>query len=313
LRVAFFGTPDLAVPYLEALVESPHEVCVVVTQPDRVAGRGRDLRSPPVKSAAQRRGLCVLQPADCGEEWVTVALAGCAPEIGVVVAYGQILPPALLGCPSQRCLNVHYSLLPALRGAAPVQHALLEGLTETGVTLQWMSEELDAGDIILQERVAIEPEDNQATLFERLTTVGVPLLLQALDPIAAGIAPRTAQDPARATWAPELTTSQCRIDWSQPAERVRNLVRACNPRPGAYALRGGRRLKVLSVEVVKQMGRGEGGPPGSFVELDAKGRPVVRAGEGTVALVEVQPEGRRVMSGADFARGAKLSAGERLA
>jgi len=313
LRVAFFGTPDVAVHYLEALAESPHEVCVVVTRPDRTAGRGQDLRSPPVKLAAARRGLCVLQPEDCGDAGLTAALAGCAPEIGVVVAYGQILPPAVLACPSHRCINVHYSLLPALRGAAPVQHALLEGLTETGVTVQCMREELDAGDIILQQRVAIEPEDNQATLFERLTAVGVPLLVQALDLIADGTARPTVQDSARATWAPELATSQCRIDWSLPAHRVRNLVRACSPRPGAYALRRGQRLKVLGIEVLEEMGAGEGGPPGSYVEVDSQGRPVVMAGDAAVALVEVQAEGRRVMAGADFARGARLSAGERLA
>ncbi len=313
MRVAFFGTPGVAVRYLEALLASPHEVCAVVTQPDRAAGRGQDLRPPPVKSAAERRALCLLQPESCCDRQFVTALNDCAPDLGVVVAYGQILPLGVLSCPPQGCINVHYSLLPALRGAAPVQHALLQGLTETGVTVQWMSRDLDAGDIILQERVGIALEDNQATLLERTTTVGVPLLLRALDLIARGDAPRIPQDQGKATWAPALTTAQSRIDWSHPVARIRNLVRACNPRPGAYALRDGRRLKVLRVEPVAGRPAGEGGPPGSFVELDPRGYPVVTAGGGAVALVEVQPEGRRAMSGAEFARGAGLSKGQRLA
>ena len=312
MRIAFFGTPGAAVPYLAALMRSPHEVCVVVTQPDRVAGRGRELRPPAVKSAAQARALCLLQPETCRAEEFTEAFRACRPEIGVVVAYGQILPPSVLACPPRGCLNVHYSLLPALRGAAPVQQALLQGLDETGVTVQWMAEQLDAGDIVLQERVPVESDDNQTTLFERMATVGVPLLLKALELIEVGEAPRAPQDSTRATWAPELTAEQCRIDWSRSAEEIRDLVRACHPKPGAYTYRRGRRLKVVAVEVVREIPASDEGHTAGHVELDSTGRLVVKAGNGAVALVGVQPEGRRAMSGAEHARGARFSAGEKL-
>ncbi len=312
MRIAFFGTPNVAVPYLEALVGSRHDVCAVVTQPDRPAGRGQGLRAPAVKSAAEQRALCVLQPETCRAEEFAGAFRDCRPELGVVVAYGQILPPAVLACPPLGCVNVHYSLLPTLRGAAPVQHALLQGLLETGVTVQWMAAELDAGDVILQQTVPIEPDDTQVALFERLTAAGVPALLEALDAIEAGRAPHVSQDASQATWAPELTPEQCRIDWSCPAETIRNLVRACNPRPGAFTFRGERRLKVLAAEPPGESPEcGEGHIPG-LVEIDLAGRPVVGTGRGRLTLVAVQPEGRKAMSGAEFARGARFARGERL-
>jgi len=313
LRIVFFGTPDLAVPYLEGLVRAGHQVCAVVTQPDRPAGRGRELRPPPIKAAARGLELAVLQPACCEDETLASALQEHQPEVGVVVAYGNILPPKLLECPDLGCVNVHYSLLPALRGAAPVQRALAAGMPETGVTVQWMSPELDAGEIILQESAPIRADDNQATLFARLTEVGVPLLLRALGLVAEGTAPRVPQSEGQVTWAPELTKAECRIDWSQPAGQVRNLVAACSPDPGAHTFRSGRRLKVLAARVVEPLGVDYGGEPGTFVELDEGGCPVVAAGTGGVALVTVQPEGRRAMSGEDFARGARFASGERLA
>jgi methionyl-tRNA formyltransferase len=207
---------------------------------------------------------------------------------------------------------VHYSLLPSLRGAAPVQRALAAGMAETGVTVQWMSPVLDAGDILLQARAPIEPDDNQAALFARLTEIGVPLLLRSLDLIAAGAAPRSPQDEGQVTWAPELTKAECHIDWSKPALQIRNLIAACSPSPGAYAFRGKRRLKVLDARVAGKSAAAHKGQPGAVVELDSDGRPVVAAGSGVVVLVTVQPEGRRMMSGEDFARGAAFSPGERL-
>jgi methionyl-tRNA formyltransferase len=312
VRIAFFGTPQVAVPYLDALLASRHEVCAVVTQPDRPAGRGQEVRTSPVKARALAAAACLLQPETCRDVAASDGLRACSPELGVVVAYGQILPPAVLGCPPRGCVNVHYSLLPALRGAAPVQHALLAGLSETGVTVQWMAEELDSGDVILQQRVAIAPEDDQAALLERLTGVGVPLLVHALDLIEAGSPPRVPQDHARATWAPELSAADCRVDWSAPAEQIRNQARACSPKPGAYTFRDGRRLKLLAVDVAGPTQGDCGGEPGSFGEPDACGCPVVQAGRGRVVLREVQPEGRRAMSGAEFARGARLGPRARL-
>ena len=312
LRIVFFGTPEIAVPYLEALVEAGHRVCAVVTQPDRPAGRGRELRAAAVKVAAQGRGLPVLQPESCREPRLPQALRQSEAEMGVVVAYGNLLPCEVLDCPARGCVNVHYSLLPELRGAAPVQRALLAGLTETGVTVQWMSPELDAGDIICAERVLIGPDDNCASLFAKLNAVGPRLLLQALATIAEGVAPRTPQDPTRATWAPPLTKTDCRIDWSEPAERVWNRIRACAPRPGAFTARGERKLKVLKAAIVPGLALAGEGQPGTVAEVAHEGYPVVYTGCGALALTEVQPEGKPPMPGADYARGARFSPGERL-
>jgi len=313
VRVAFFGTPDVAVPYLEALIEAGHGVCVVVTQPDRPAGRGQDLRAAAVKVAAQAHGLPVLQPESCREPDFAQALRASGAETGVVVAYGNLLPCEVLDCPRRGCVNVHYSLLPELRGAAPVQRALLAGLTETGVTVQWISPDLDAGDIICAQRVAIEPEDDCASLFARLNAVGPRLLLHALALIAEGVAPRTPQDAAAVTWAPPLTKADCRIDWSEPAERVRNRIRACAPRPGAFTFRGERRLKVLKAVIVPGSALAGEGQPGTAAEMPWEGYPVVYTGYGALALTEVQPEGRPTMAGTDYARGARFARGERLA
>jgi len=302
----------VAVPYLRALAQAGHVLCVVVTQPDRPAGRGRELRTSAVRQDADRLGLPVLQPAACGDPAFRDSLRVTEPDVAAVVAYGNLLPPGVLGCPSLGCVNVHYSLLPKLRGAAPVQRALLEGLTETGVTVQWMSPELDAGDVIVAQPVTIGPDDDAAALFARLNEVGPRLLVEALRLIAAGCAPRVPQDETLVTWAPGLTTEECRVDWTEAAERVRNRVRACAPRPGAYTLRAGRRLKILGVAVVGPTSGTQEGLPGSLAETASDGYPVVYAGCGAVALVAVQPEGRPVMSGQAYARGARLSPGERL-
>ncbi len=263
--------------------------------------------------AAVGLGLPVLQPELCGDGTFLSTLRQHGPEIVVVVAYGNLLPPPLLECPALGCVNVHYSLLPALRGAAPVQRALLNGMHETGVTVQWMAPELDAGDIILQASLPVEPDDNQESLFARLTEAGVRVLLEALDLVAAGTAPRIPQDDSQVTWAPELTRAECRIDWARPAREIRNLVAACSPRPGAYALRGGRRLKVLAARVASRTASGHGGEAGTFVELDQEGCPLIAAGTDAIALVRVQPEGRRAMAGDEYARGARLSPGESFA
>lgn len=312
LRVCFFGTPNVAVPYLQALLDAGHEVCAVVSQPDRPAGRGRDVRPTPVKELALDSHLTVLQPETCGCPEFAEALAGNRPEVGVAVAYGQLIPPNILDCPQHGCLNVHYSLLPALRGGAPVQHALLRGLCETGVTVQTMAPELDAGDILLQERVPILPEDNSLDLFERLNESGPPGLLRALELVASGEARPTPQDESGVSWAPELSKEDCRIDWTRSAESIRNQVRACAPRPGAFAFRGKRRLKVLAAEVVEGPLPEGGGGPGAIAEHAGADSPVVMAGDGALALRTVQPEGKRAMSGEEWARGARLEPGEML-
>ncbi|GAH79899.1 unnamed protein product, partial [marine sediment metagenome] len=219
MRVIFFGTPQVAVAYLEMLHQR-HEVVTVVTQPDRPRGRGRTLTAPPVKHRAEELAVPVLQPQKANEPEFIAELAALNADLFVVVAYGQILSRKLLELPQMAAVNVHYSLLPKLRGAAPVQHALMQGLTETGVTVQHIAQEVDAGDIILQRAVSIEPEDDSQSLTVRLTEVGIELLAEALGLLERGEAPRVPQDHAQATYAPLLTKASGEIDWGRPAADI---------------------------------------------------------------------------------------------
>jgi len=309
MRTVFFGTPALAVSYLAALESAGHELVAVVTQPDRPAGRGRQLRPSAVKQAALQRGLRVLDPGSAASAEFIEAIAKLRPEVCVVVAYGQILTAALLAIPSTAFINVHYSLLPELRGAAPVYGALRQGRTHTGVTIQHLAEQLDAGDIILQREMQIRPGDNCGTLTDRLTELGVALLCEGLELLARGQAPRIPQEHSRASYVGRVRAEDCRICWSAPGEQIRNQVRACTPWPGAWCLVGGRRLRVLEVTPV-QIPLSQGGVQGSIVEFTGDGDPVVLTGRGALAVRSVQPAGKRPMSAAAFLRGARLQAGD---
>ncbi|NLO06726.1 MAG: methionyl-tRNA formyltransferase [candidate division WS1 bacterium] len=311
MRVAFFGTPPPAVPYLRALAASEHSIVAVISQPDRPAGRGRSLRPSPVRAAADELALPVMTPEAASDQDFLDALAELKPQLGVVVAYGQILRRKLLDLPERGLINVHYSLLPQLRGAAPVYGALRQGLDVTGVTIQRMSRKLDAGDIILRREVPIEPDDNRGTLTERLTEAGVPLLLEAMALIERGEAPRTPQDDEQATYVGLVQTDDCRIDWSLPSEQVRNLVRACTPWPGAWCLLDGNRVKVQDVSLVQNVLRQEGSP-GQIVEMPRARGPIVITGTGVVEITRLQPPGKRSMSGEEFLRGARLQVGDRF-
>jgi len=307
MRVIFCGTPQPAVAYLEALCRVGHEVAAVVTQPDRPGKRGRDPVPGPVKLAAQELGVPWLQPERVRE--AAAQLGDCAADVAVVVAYGQILPPDVLCCPRLGWLNVHYSLLPKLRGAAPVQRALLLNLRTTGVTVQRLAAELDAGDILLQEAVRIAPDDNQESLLTRLTEVGVRLLASLLEGHPEGGWPGRPQSLGEATWAPPLAKAEGQVDWTRPAEQVGALVRGFSPSPGAYTLFRGARLRVLEVRVLRFLAA-SGGAPGQMREL-AEQRLGVLCGVGGLELGTVQPDGRRPMTGAEFVRGARLRVGER--
>ncbi len=308
MRAVFFGTPEVAVGYLEAIEDAGHEVAAVVTQPDRPAGRGRKLRLSPVKEAALRRGVNVLQPESAASPEFVAEIAELEPEVCVVVAYGQILAAPLLAIPSVAFVNVHYSLLPLFRGAAPVYAALREGHAQTGVTMQHVAEKLDAGDIILQRALDIRETDDRGTLTERLTELGIELLCEALDLLARGEAPRTPQDHSRVTYAPRVQSDDCRIRWSQAAGEITNQVRACTPWPGAWCMLGGKRLKVLAASSV-QISLSKEGDVGEVVEIRKERGLVVRAAEGSVLIERVQPAGKRAMSAADFLRGARLEVG----
>jgi methionyl-tRNA formyltransferase len=306
-RVIFMGTPECATPYLAAIEEGGGEVVAVVTQPDQPAGRGRRLCAPPVKEAALARGLPVIQGESCRDPQTAAVLAELEPEVVLVVAFGEILCPAVLEVARGAILNVHYSLLPAFRGAAPVQRALLAGLSETGVTLQHVVEELDAGDIVAQTTMAVAGDDDVASLTCRLTVAGCELVRRWLAEIVAGTAPRRPQNHDEATLAPKVTKAEGALDFSRPASELVNRVRAMTPWPGAYGQLRGKRLMVRRARVVEGAGK-----PGEIIKLTAREGLAVATGNKALELLEVQAAGKRAMTGAEYVRGARLEVGEQL-
>ena len=300
----FFGTPGCAVPYLRAIREAGGELVAVVTQPDKPKGRSKALCPPPVKEAADAEQLCCLQPASCRDADFIDHLRSLQPDILVVVAFGRILCPELLSVPTVAALNVHYSLLPRFRGAAPVQHALLEGLAETGVTLQHLAAELDAGDIVAQATLPIAEDDNTETLTARLTELGVKLVQANLAAVYEGKAARTKQDEVQVTLAPRLTKQDGFLDLKQPAGALLNRIRAVTPWPGASVCIKGQRLMIRQAQAVAAP---EGSSPGQIIALDPARGPSVATGHGALELLMVQPQGRKAMSGADYLRGARLT------
>jgi methionyl-tRNA formyltransferase len=319
VKIVFFGTPEFAVPSLDAVL-AVGEVAAVVTRANKPRGRGLRVEPPPVARAANEYALDVLQPASLRDPAFLARLRALAPDVGVLVAYGRLVPPEVLAIPPHGIVNVHPSLLPRYRGAAPVPRAIAAGDTETGVTILYLSEELDAGDIILQKTVPIGPEDTTRTLTARLAGEGAALLAEALRLIEAGRAPRMPQDHARATWAPRLVREEGRIDWRRPAAAVVDLVRACDPWPGAFTFLKGHELKIWRATAVQgDAGSGTiaaGGPaaPGTVLRVPADDPTplAVAAGEGVVHVHEVQPAAGRRMSAAAYARGRALAPGVAL-
>lgn len=299
LRLVFMGTPPFAAVCLDALLASRHNVEAAVTQPDRRAGRGKHLRRSAVKELAQARAIEILQPERAGEPTFVERLAVIAPDLAVVVAYGRILPARVLDVPALGCINAHASLLPLLRGAAPIQHAILEGHERTGVTIMRINERMDAGDMLRSRAVQILSDDDSATLAHRLAELSAELLLETIDDIAAGRAPAVAQDESLATYAGPITRDDARIDWGEDAERTERRVRAMRPRPGAFTFDDRTRLKVIDVGLADVQGAHE---PGMVVTLHDDAM-IVACGRGALALRTVQPEGRRSMSAGDYQRG----------
>jgi len=305
VRLVFFGTATFAVPSLEAAA-ARHRVSLCVTRPDRPRGRGRSPGPSPVKEAALRMGLSVAQP----ERLEVGALGSERPEAGIVAAYGRLIPPELLRLPRHGMLGVHPSLLPRYRGAAPVAWAILNGEATTGVSIFRLSEELDAGEIITQRSVAIEPGEDALALSDRLAHLGAATLLEALEAVEAGRADATPQQASQASLAPKLTKAQGRINWVLPAAMIERLVRAAVPWPGAVTEWQGRALKIWQVSVGEAPAP-RGAAPGTIVRVEADAL-TVAAGEGTVTVSEVQPEGRRRMSATAFLAGHPVGAGERF-
>jgi methionyl-tRNA formyltransferase len=305
LRTVFFGSPEFAVPTLRALLEA-HEVVAVVTQPDKPAGRGRKVVPPAVKLVAEAAGIPVLQPRSARTEELLAALRALAPDVAVVVAYGKILPQAVLDVPRHGCLNVHASLLPRYRGAAPIQWAILRGESETGITIMKLDAGMDTGPMLLSRAVAIRDDDTAGTLAARLAPIGAELMVVALERLQAGALVELPHDHALATHAPPLTKEQGRIDWTRPAREVRDLVRGVDPWPGAYTNLGMETLKVWGARLADGRGR-----PGEVLEVERDGL-VVACGEGAVSLAELQLPARKRLTARALVAGRPIPRGTLL-
>ncbi|MCX5890917.1 MAG: methionyl-tRNA formyltransferase [Deltaproteobacteria bacterium] len=303
-RLIFMGTPQFALPSLEALLSSGEEVLAVVTQPDRPRGRGQQVSPAPVKELALAWNLPVLQPQRLKDPALVQRLADLQPELLVVVAYGRILTQELLALPSVGPLNVHASLLPRHRGAAPINWALIRGDRETGVSLQWMEPELDAGAIFLQERVPILEEDSAGTLLVKLAEHGATLLVQALEKLRRGEAIRKPQPQEGVTYAPPITREMRRLNWQQPAREVAGWIRGLDPTPGAYALWQGKVLKLFEARLKKSAGKLAA--PGTVLGLVNQGVEIA-CGQGSVLVKELQLAGHKRLTAAEFLRGQALA------
>ena len=301
------GTPDFSVPCLDALVKAGHEIAAVFTQPDKPKNRGHKLQMPPVKQYAVERGIPVCQPASLrkGEEAdaAIAALWQLEPECIVVVAYGQILPKSVLNIPQYGCINVHASLLPRYRGAAPIQRCIMNGETETGVTTMHMAEGLDTGDMILKEKTAIAPDMTASQLHDELSAMGARLIVQTLRMLEKGTAPRTPQTDENTCYASMITKEDCRIDFTQSADTIYDQIRGLSSSPCAFTFLEGRRLKVYFAEKVELTASA---PAGTVIGGDVL---YVACGEGALRLADIQPEGGRRMSDTDFLRGRKIPSG----
>jgi methionyl-tRNA formyltransferase len=306
MRLVFLGTPAFAVPTLERIVEAGHAVAAVITQPDRPRGRGQHRAPSPVKEAAVRLGLPVYQPERVRRPEVLEYLRSLGAEAMVVVGYGQIIPQSVIDLAPLGIINVHASLLPKYRGAGPIQWAILNGETRTGVTTMRIDAGLDTGDMLLKAETEIGPDENALELGHRLAPMGADLLVKTLDGLQAGAIVPEQQDSAQATYAPLLKKEDGLIDWIQPANAIHNRVRGLQPWPGAYTTFRGQTLHIWKSRVGAVAAAAA---PGKLVALRP---PVVRCGTGALELIEVQLEGRKRIAAADFANGQRLTENERL-
>jgi methionyl-tRNA formyltransferase len=307
MRIVFFGSDDFAAVHFKQLLDSSHDIVACVTQPDRPKGRGMKLAESPLKSIAIKKKILLLQPPTLKDEQLLAGLKSLNADVFVVVAYGKILSENVLSIPKIFCVNVHGSLLPKYRGAAPINWAIINGDVETGVTVMKMSPILDGGEIILQAKMAIGPEDTATCLRERMAQLGAVTLMEALETIERGSHRLTKQDLALVSYAPKLTKELSHITWSDPAQRIHNLVRGLQPWPGASTSVGSRMVKILQTRVSPiQLSS-----PGTIITIEKEGM-TVAAGKQALLVLRVQPESGKPMDARSFAAGHKLTVGSRL-
>ena len=307
MRIVFAGTPDFAAAALQAILAAGHTVPLVLTQPDRPAGRGMSMQASAVKQLAQKHGLALHQPASLKSDEARLPIIEACPDVMVVAAYGLLLPQAVLDIPRLGCVNIHASLLPRWRGAAPIQRAILAGDAETGVTLMRMEAGLDTGPMLLRERLPIAASDNAGSLHDRLAVLGARLIVDALPRLERGGLADEPQPAEGATYAAKLDKAEAVLDWRQPAAQLDRTVRAFNPFPGATAQLDGQAIKVWAAELVAASGE-----VGRILDV-GRGGIVVACGEGALRLIELQKAGGKRLPAADFLRGFTLKSGQRFA
>lgn len=308
MKILFMGTPDFAVPCLEALIDNGYEVCGAVTQPDKPKGRGHKLQPPPVKEAALAHGIAVFQPQTLKDGEFTKIAAELSPDLIIVVAYGKLLPKALLDLPPMGCVNVHASLLPKYRGAAPIQRCVINGETETGITTMYMGEGLDTGDMLLKCRTDIAPDETADSLHDRLSIMGAKLLTDTVKALENGSVARTPQNDADSSYAAMITKETGRIDWTKPAYEIVNLIRGCFSWPIAHTTYKGEPLKIICATV----GDSTDKRPGSILGVK-DGKLAIAAGDGNAVLVsELQFSGSKRMSVVSYLNGHSIDFEETL-
>ncbi|MBO0959163.1 methionyl-tRNA formyltransferase [Neobacillus sp. MM2021_6] len=310
-KIVFMGTPDFSVPVLQQIILDGYEVIGVVTQPDRPVGRKKVLTPPPVKVEALKHGIPVFQPEKIRQDEELEKILSLQPDLIVTAAFGQILPKKLLDAPKFGCINVHASLLPELRGGAPIHYAIMQGKRKTGVTIMYMVEKLDAGDMLTSVEIPIAEDDNVGTLHEKLSAAGSQLLSETLPLLLAGRLTPKPQNGMEATFAPNIKREQEKIDWTKAGEEIYDHVRGLNPWPVAFTTMEGNVIKIWQTEKVAGM---EGQEPGTIVKIEPDGFTVSTGNETAIKIIELQPSGKTKMRTEQFLRGAgsKISVGGRL-
>ena len=311
MKIIYMGTPDFAVAPLEAILKAGHEVTAVVTQPDRQKGRGREVQYSPVKECALSYGIPVLQPLKIKEKDAVEELRKYPADIFVVAAFGQLLSEEILNMPRLGCINIHASLLPAYRGAAPIQWCVINGEEKTGVTIMQMAKGMDTGDILLQKEVVLDEKETGGSLFDRLMETGAELIVEALQRIENGEITPVSQREELATYAGKITKDMGNIDFAKSAVTIERLIRGLNPWPSAFTHYKGKILKIWEADVVSECANAENPVPGTVIAMDKESF-TLATGEGALRIRSLQPEGKKRMSCAEFMRGYEVKVGEAL-
>lgn len=311
MKIIYMGTPDFAVVPLEAILKAGHEVTAVVTQPDRQKGRGREVQYSPVKECALSYGIPVLQPLKIKEKDAVEELRKYPADIFVVAAFGQLLSEEILNMPRLGCINIHASLLPAYRGAAPIQWCVINGEEKTGVTIMQMAKGMDTGDILLQKEVVLDEKETGGSLFDRLMETGAELIVEVLPKIEAGELTPVVQKEELATYAGKITKDMGNIDFAKSAVTIERLIRGLNPWPSAFTHYKGKILKIWEADVVSECANAENPVPGTVIAMDKESF-TLATGEGALRIRSLQPEGKKRMSCAEFMRGYEVKVGEAL-